>query len=225
MSSSSQVAPVFNLSKEDPLFVLEKSNPLHSGEIVVGCSWTTKFSREVDIDVSLIAFDAAGAEAGVAYFGNSGTRMVGSSVYHHGDDLTGANRRTVQDNEQISVNLDVVPANVKSLFLVGNVYDGRTHLVKTWTMCLRDKNGDSFLSMDASKLKSRGVIFCALVRSGENWEVRLMNAKGDGAGYAGNMRFINARDLTCAGSAAFRESTSNNDSFFKQIFWFIKSFF
>ena len=54
------------------------------------------------------------------YFGN--LRHYSGAIVHQGDNLTGAGDG---DDEQIMVNLPMVPANVEKMVFVVNIYDAR----------------------------------------------------------------------------------------------------
>lgn len=73
--------------------------------------------RDIDLDASVIAFDASGQVVDYAYYGQLNSRD--GSIHHQGDNLTGDGDG---DDEVIIIDLDRVPANVKSLVAVITSY-------------------------------------------------------------------------------------------------------
>lgn len=193
---------IFNLSKSEPVFNLSKDAPNLLTEIVVGCSWKTKMNFDVDIDVSAIAYDAEGYEVEHAYHGNKNRWLMNSSMYHMGDDLTGSDAKTDVDNEQIILKLSKMPSNVKSVYLMGNVYDNNKSKVKSWNMCLRDTDGNKVLNADVGKAGIKGVVFAVLIRDDSGaWTFEHVDVEVNAGGYAATMKYIDAKNLTVSGSA------------------------
>ncbi len=78
---------------------------------------------DIDCDASAILCGANGKTIGgtkdsVVYFGN--LRHASGAVIHQGDNLTGAGEG---DDEQIMVDLSLVPGNVEKIVFVVNIYD------------------------------------------------------------------------------------------------------
>lgn len=113
---------------------LRKSNPGLSS-LLVGLGWDPVSQKsggflgsllggsgpDVDCDASVFMLDEKGqikSNNDLIYFGNLKSRC--KSVIHTGDNLTGDGDG---DDEQILVNLNKVPANVKKLLFVVNIYD------------------------------------------------------------------------------------------------------
>lgn len=80
----------------------------------------------IDCDASAILCGANGKvvgsdiKDGVVYFGN--LRHSSDAIIHQGDNLTGAGEG---DDEQIMVNLQLVPAYIEKIVFVVNIYDAR----------------------------------------------------------------------------------------------------
>ena len=75
--------------------------------------------KAVDLDASVIGYDAAGNLLEVVFYGS--LRSVNGSIIHHGDNLTGAGEG---DDEVIDINLPGVDARVAFLALVITSYSG-----------------------------------------------------------------------------------------------------
>lgn len=86
---------------------------------MVGLGWDPQkkiFSPAIDCDASAIYFKN-GNYAGVVYYGNR--TACGGSLYHHGDNLTGAGNG---DDEQVTVDLHRLPEDVDKVIFVVNIY-------------------------------------------------------------------------------------------------------
>ncbi|WNR45560.1 TerD family protein [Paenibacillus roseipurpureus] len=102
-------------------------------KVVVGLGWdpavvekkgffgTKKTAVEIDIDASVILLDEKGhitKEKHVVYFGN--LQSPDGSVVHSGDNRTGDGDG---DDEQVTIQLGQVPADVSKMVFVVNIYD------------------------------------------------------------------------------------------------------
>ena len=103
--------------------------------VMVGLGWDEAPQRRglfapkpqaIDCDASVILCGANGKVAGgtvnecLVYFGN--LRHFSGAIQHMGDNLTGAGDG---DDEQIMVDLSLVPANIDKMVFVVNIYDAR----------------------------------------------------------------------------------------------------
>lgn len=78
---------------------------------------------DIDCDASAILCGANGKVVGttkdsVVYFGN--LRHSSGAIVHQGDNLTGAG---AGDDEQIMVDLSMIPSNIEKIVFVVNIYD------------------------------------------------------------------------------------------------------
>ena len=78
-------------------------------------------SDAIDLDASCVLFDDANKLVDTVYFGH--LKSKDGSIVHTGDNRTGAGDG---DDEQIKVDLDKVPTNVKSLVFTVNSFTGQT---------------------------------------------------------------------------------------------------
>lgn len=100
--------------------------------VMVGLGWDEaprsgglfRQPQPIDCDASVILCGADGkllyndAQNNIVYFGN--LRHSSGAIVHQGDNLTGAGDG---DDEQIMVNLPMVPAAVEKMVFVVNIYD------------------------------------------------------------------------------------------------------
>ena len=75
----------------------------------------------IDLDASCVMFDDAGKAVDIVWFRQ--LKSKDGSIVHTGDNMTGEGEG---DDEQIIVNLDKVPANVKTLVFTVNSFTGQT---------------------------------------------------------------------------------------------------
>lgn len=102
---------------------LTKTNP-GLKEILIGLGWDTNkydggFDFDLDSSVFLLGADSKVTGSGDFIFFNNLKHSSGS-VEHLGDNLTGAGDG---DDEQIKVNLALVPANIEKIAFAVTIYD------------------------------------------------------------------------------------------------------
>ena len=105
-------------------------------QVLVGLGWDEAQQRggffapkpqPIDCDASAILCGANGklisnnTDESVVYFGN--LRHYSGAVVHQGDNLTGEGDG---DDEQIMVNISLIPPQVEKVVFVVNIYDART---------------------------------------------------------------------------------------------------
>lgn len=122
-----------NLSKGERVNLSKAVATLKS--VTVGLGWDmAKSGYSIDCDSSVFllkdkkAFGVFGSsttrlcdESDIVYYGNK--RHMNGCVLHHGDNLTGEGDG---DDEQISVNLAKMPADIKSVVVAINIYNCRS---------------------------------------------------------------------------------------------------
>lgn len=90
-------------------------------KIIVGVGWDpAKGAHSMDVDSSVVVMSANNRGKELVYFGDK--EHTSGCVIHHGDNLTGEGTNN-DDDENISVYLDKVPANRDKLVFVLNIYD------------------------------------------------------------------------------------------------------
>ena len=129
---------------------------------------------DIDLDASVIAFDASGKDVALAWYG--GLVALDGAVKHSGDNLTGEG---AGDDEVITIALDAVPSHVASLvFTVNSFRQQRFTEVKNAYCRLLDDRGSELVRFDLTESEARtGVLMCVMRREADGtWS---MTALGD----------------------------------------------
>lgn len=130
--------------------------------------------KDVDLDASVIAFDERGKDLDKIWYGNL-TGLKGA-VKHSGDNLTGEGDG---DDEMITLALDQVPAEVRTLvFTVNSFTQQKFTEIKNAYCRLLDDRGSELVRYDLTEAEARtGVLMCLLRRQVDGtWS---MTALGD----------------------------------------------
>ncbi|WP_345702000.1 TerD family protein [Kitasatospora terrestris] len=155
---------------------LEKAGKPFLAAVRMGLGWEPAArGRNVDLDASVIAFDAQRKKVDTAWFMK--LSIFNGAIAHSGDNLTGAG---VGDDESITVHLDGIPPEVCGLVFVVNSFSGQkfTDVANAYCRLLDASTGDELVRFDLTHAEPRtGVAMCKLVRqfSGE-W---VMTALGE----------------------------------------------
>ncbi len=143
-------------------------------------------AADIDCDASVILCGANGKVVGNAvkdccvYFGN--LKHESGAIVHAGDNLTGGGEG---DDEQITIDLQAIPANVSKLVFVVNIYDANVRnqhfgMIRNAFIRLVDMRNEAEicrfnLTDDYSGMT--GMIVGELDRDGQSWQ---FNAVGKG---------------------------------------------
>ncbi len=107
----------FNMQKDD--IVELKEDLFISGEdLFVGLGWDT----HCDLDASIIVADGDSDGACMVDVINFGNKTFGKAIIHNGDNRTGKGNG---DDERIQIDLDCIPAEVKAMWVIVNIYTER----------------------------------------------------------------------------------------------------
>ena len=142
------------------------------------------FTTDFDLDASVLCLNKASkiqSSEDLIYFGN--LRHSSSAINHMGDNLTGKGEG---DDEQIIVNLPMIPDYIHKLIFVVNIYDAMdrkqdfsqvqnafvrlVNLEKKKEIARYTLSGDSYQNQT-------GMLMAEICRVGDDWDVV---AKGDG---------------------------------------------
>ena len=135
--------------------------------------------KAVDLDASVIGYDAAGNLLEVVFYGS--LRSVNGSIIHHGDNLTGAGEG---DDEVIDINLPGVDARVAFLALVITSYSGDQFsnidnaFVRVENVATRQEMARFSMTEKGSHT---GLMVALLARLGRGWELRAIGDPLPGA--------------------------------------------
>ena len=147
--------------------------------VTLGLGWDpARGGRSIDLDASVIGYDAAGNPADIVYFGQK--TGLGGAVQHSGDNLTGAGEG---DDEQIRVRLSAVPPHVTALVFTINSYGGQRFTDVSRAFCrLLDDRGAELVRYDLTHSQpSTGVVMAALLRTPAGpWEMKALGVYADG---------------------------------------------
>ena len=139
-------------------------------KVTMGLGWDpTAKGRSVDLDASVIAYDARGNDLAKVWF--MGLKAFGGAIAHSGDNVTG---KGDGDDEQIVVELSRVPASTTTLLFTVNSFSGQTfdHVASAYCRLLDDRGAElvRFSLTDAPKMK--GVFMCRLDRTAAgSWDM------------------------------------------------------
>ena len=162
---------------------------------LLGLGWDARSTdgAAFDLDASALMLGADGkvrSDADFVFYGNPAT--ADGAVKHHGDNLTGEGDG---DDEQVTINLASVPADVERVALVVSIYDaderGQT-FGQVRNAYIRLSNGDTGteefrydLSEDYST--ETAIIFAEVYRNGGDWKFKAIG-QGFNNGLAGVAR-------------------------------------
>jgi len=135
-------------------------------------------TQEVDLDASCILFDEQGKQTDAAWFRQLKTKD--GSIVHTGDNRTGAGDG---DDEQITVDLTRVPANVKSLVFTVNSFTGQnfSQIENATCRIVNASNNQEVARFNLSTLGSHNAqIMAKLYRHGDEWKMHAIGEIGNG---------------------------------------------
>jgi tellurium resistance protein TerZ len=132
----------------------------------------------IDLDASCVMFDEARKVVDMVWFRQ--LKSKDGSIIHTGDNLTGEGEG---DDEQIIVNLDKIPVNVKSLVFTVNSFTGQTFDSVESAYC-RMVNSSSNKEIARYTLSGKGnhsaQIMAKLYRHEGEWKMHAIGENGFG---------------------------------------------
>ncbi|MBW1602851.1 TerD family protein [Streptomyces sp. JJ66] len=167
-----------SLQKNQSVSLVKDNQPLRSS-LVMGLGWEPAFrGKSIDLDASVIAFDARRKKIDECYFGK--LAILRGAIQHSGDNLTGEG---AGDDETIRVHLDGLPPEVTGLVFTVNSFTGQKFSEVAKAYCrLLDERGQELVRFDLTDAEPRtAVLMCKFVRqfSGE-WEMTALGQFLDG---------------------------------------------
>jgi stress response protein SCP2 len=125
----------------------------------------------IDLDASVLAFDAKHHQIGIAWFMQ--LTEFGGALTHTGDNRDGEGDG---DDEQIVIDLDRLPSTVHSLVFTINSFRGHkfTEISQAFCRLIDASNGTELVRFDLSDSQPRtGVIMSVISREpGDSWQMR-----------------------------------------------------
>ncbi|MEW2223144.1 TerD family protein [Streptomyces sp. NPDC006990] len=162
-----------SLQKNQTVSLVKGGRPLLTS-VRMGLGWEPVFragrrAKEIDLDASVIAYDANRKKVDACYFGK--LAILGGVIQHSGDNLTGEGDG---DDEVITVHLGDIPPQVTGLVFTVNSFSGQkfTDVAKAYCRLL-DGGGGELVRFDLTQSEPRtGVLMAKFIRqfSGE-WEM------------------------------------------------------
>jgi stress response protein SCP2 len=168
-----------NLKKGERVSLVKTGAPALT-EVIMGLGWDpARSGRKIDLDASVIAFDAQGKKLEIVWF--SHLKEFGGAVQHTGDNLTGKGEG---DDEQIIVKLDQLPPTVEALVFTINSFSGQkfTQVSRAFCRLVEARSNTELVRFDLTKSEDRtGVLMASLTRTAAGpWEMRAIGTFHDG---------------------------------------------
>jgi len=167
---------------------LEKEAGGALSRVVMGLGWDAVASKgffgfcarkaDIDLDASCVLFDTADRPLDVVWFRQLKSRD--GSVVHSGDNRTGAGDG---DDEQISVALSSVPADVKSIVFTVNSFTGQSfaQVENAYCRLLNAADGKEVARFDLSVQGNHSAqIMVKLYRHNGEWKMHAIGENGTG---------------------------------------------
>jgi tellurium resistance protein TerD len=183
MALSLQKGGNLSLSKQDP----------NLKRLVVGLGWDTRSTDGQDFDLDASAFLVAPtgkvrSDADFIFYNQ--LKSIEGSVEHTGDNRTGAGDG---DDEQVKINLDLIPADVDKVAVTVTIHDAETRrqnfgqVRNAFIRVVNEDSGAEVVRFDLGEDFSTetAVIFAEVYRSGAEWKFRAV-----GQGYAGGLKAL-----------------------------------
>ena len=168
---------------------LSKTDPLLK-HILIGLGWDARSSdgQDFDLDASVFMTAESGKVPSDDYFVfYNQLKSPCGSVQHTGDNLTGDGDG---DDESVIVELEKVPANIKSLFITVTIHDAETRrqnfgqVSNAFVRLVNHETGQEVLRFDFSEDYSTetAMVFGEVYRHNGDWKFRAI-----GQGYTGGL--------------------------------------
>ncbi len=182
-----------NLQKGQKISLSKESGGALS-KIVMGVGWDAKkssvgllkgmfggvssSSSAIDLDASCVLFDEKNGVVDTVYFGQLKSRD--GSIVHTGDNRTGDGDG---DDEQILVDLDKIPENIKSLVFTVSSYTGQTFdtVENAYCRIIDSSNKNEVARYTLSSQGSHTAqIMAKLYRHNGEWKMHAIGENGTG---------------------------------------------
>jgi tellurium resistance protein TerD len=166
------------LTKGQPLSLTKEAPGLSMARIGLGWDARTTNGAPFDLDASAILLAANGkvrSDADFVFYGQLSDAT--GAVKHQGDNLTGDGDG---DDEQILVDLPLVPADIEKVVIAVSIYDAATRqqtfgqVRNAYIRVLDDANDNEVLRYDLGEDASQEntVLFAELYRHSGEWKFR-----------------------------------------------------
>lgn len=177
-----------NLEKGQKISLTKEVGSGGLSKVIMGLGWDAvksggffgfgKKAQEIDLDASCVMFDAGGQAVDVVWFRQ--LQSKDGSVVHSGDNRTGAGDG---DDEQIVVDLQKVPGNVKSLVFTVNSFTGQNFSQVENATCriVNAGNNQEIARYNLSTLGPHNAqIMVKVYRNNDEWKLHAIGEIGNG---------------------------------------------
>ena len=172
---------------------LTKGNP-GLKKIMIGLGWdTNKYDGGADFDLDAAAFllnsnGKVNSDADFVFYGN--LKHASGAVEHMGDNLTGEGEG---DDEQIKVDLSLVPSNIDKIDFTVTIYDAEARgqnfgqVSNAYIHIVDETNGKELIKFDLGEDFSieTAVVVGEIYRHNGEWKFNAI-----GSGYKGGLRAL-----------------------------------
>lgn len=158
---------------------LEKTAGKSLGTIKMGLGWdAAREGDEVDLDGSCVLLDANKKMIEAVWFGALSSKE--GSVVHSGDNLTGEGEG---DDEVITVNLNLIPAEAQFLAFTVTSYSGHSFTRIQNAFCrVIDEDGQEVCRYELSAMEDKtAMVIASLYRHNGEWKFRALGEFAVGA--------------------------------------------
>lgn len=166
-----------SLQKHETISLVKTGAP-PLAQLSMGLGWDpANTRRRIDLDASVIAFDATGRELEKVSFMQK--QAFAGAIRHSGDNLTGAGEG---DDEVINVNLQALPPQVSALVFTVNSYSGQKFTEIRRAFCRLIENGTELVRYELTDSQpSTGVLMCAMRRQADGtWTMTALGEFANG---------------------------------------------
>jgi stress response protein SCP2 len=152
--------------------ILAKPDGSLLARMIVGAGWQPAAGRgDVDLDVSVIAFDAGGEEKAIVWHQHP-SEFYGA-LQHTGDSKTGTGQG---DAEEIMIDLGRLPDHIVALVFTINSFSGQTFtdITQAYFRMGDQATGEELVRFDLSETQpSTAVLLTIVRRTGQgSWDLR-----------------------------------------------------
>jgi tellurium resistance protein TerZ len=167
---------------------LEKEAGNRLTKVIMGLGWDAKKKKgflgfgskeqQIDLDASCVLFDESGNMLDAVWFRQ--LRSRDGSIVHTGDNVTGEGEG---DDEQIIVDLNSIPANVKTLIFVVNSFTGQnfSQIENAFCRLLDEKNGREIAKFNLSTQGDHTAqVMAKVYRHGGEWKMHAIGENASG---------------------------------------------
>ncbi len=180
-----------NLTKGQKVSITKDTGATGLSKVVVGLGWNVNqfdTGDAFDLDTSAFLLTDSGKVSkseDFVFFGNQ--KHDSGSVEHMGDNRTGEGEG---DDEQVKVNLALVPANITKITFVATIYEAEQRrqnfgqVSNAFIRIFNEANGEELLRYDLGEDFSieTAVVFGELYKHNDEWKFNAL-----GSGYQGGM--------------------------------------